>query len=90
ANALIRGEVDWWERPPADLQPLLGRSRDVVREVTDPAGRLAIMRLNHLHPPFNNVKVRQAVRMAAIQEDYMRASQGDDTSMWKLCRSLWP
>lgn len=90
ANALIRGEVDWWERPPADLQPLLGRSRDVVREVTDPAGRLAIMRLNHLHPPFNNVKVRQAVRMAAIQEDYMRASQGDDASMWKLCRSLWP
>jgi peptide/nickel transport system substrate-binding protein len=90
ANAIIRGEMDWWERPPADLQPLLGRSRDIVREVTDATGRVAIMRLNHLHPPFNNVKVRQAVRMAAIQEDYMRASQGDDTSSWQLCRNLWP
>jgi peptide/nickel transport system substrate-binding protein len=90
ANAIIRGEMDWWERPPADLQPLLGRSRDIVREVTDPSGRLAIMRLNHLHAPFNNMKVRQAVRMAAMQEDYMRGSQGNDPSTWKLCRSLWP
>ncbi len=54
ANALTRGEMDWWERPPADLQPLLARNRDVVREVTDASGRIAIMRLNHLHPPFNN------------------------------------
>ncbi|PTM52423.1 ABC transporter substrate-binding protein [Phreatobacter oligotrophus] len=90
ANALTRGEMDWWERPPADLQPLLARNRDVVREVTDASGRIAIMRLNHLHPPFNNPKVRAAVRMAVFQEDYMRATQGDDTSAWQLCRSLWP
>ena len=88
--ALQRGEVDWWERPPGDLQPLLAQSKDIQREVTDPAGRFAIMRLNHLHPPFNNIKVRQAVRMAVIQEDYMRASQGDDTQTWNECRSLWP
>lgn len=90
AAALQRGEVDWWERPPVDLQPLLARSRDIVREVTDTSGRLAIMRLNHLHPPFNNPKVRAAVRMAVMQADYMRASQGEDQSAWKLCRNLWP
>lgn len=90
ANAIMRGEMDWWERPPADLQPLLARSRDITREVTDPSGRLAIMRLNHLQAPFNNVKVRQAVRMAAMQEDYMRGSQGNDASAWTICRSLWP
>lgn len=90
ANALGRGEMDWWERPPADLQPLLARNRDITREVIDASGRIAIMRLNHLHPPFNNAKVRQAVRMAVMQEDYMRATQGDDTSAWQLCRSLWP
>ena len=90
AAALQRGEVDWWERPPVDLQPLLARSADIVREVTDPSGRLAIMRLNHLHPPFNDIKVRQAVRMAVMQEDYMRASQGEDQKGWQLCRNLWP
>ena len=90
AAALQRGEVDWWERPPVDLQPLLAKNKDIVREVTDPSGRLAIMRLNHLQPPFNNLKARQAIRMAVIQEDYMRASQGEDQSGWKRCRSLWP
>ncbi|WP_239504825.1 ABC transporter substrate-binding protein, partial [Enterobacter hormaechei] len=39
ANALMRGEVDWWERPLADLQPMLARNRDVVREVIDLTGR---------------------------------------------------
>ncbi|MCA0245643.1 MAG: ABC transporter substrate-binding protein, partial [Proteobacteria bacterium] len=30
-----------------------------------------------------------AVRMAVKQEDYMRAAQGDDTTLWQTCRSLW-
>ena len=90
ASALIKGEVDWWERPLADLQPLLAKSPDIVREATDASGRLAIMRLNHLHPPFDNPKVRAAVRMAVKQEDYMNATQGDDATLWQTCRSLWP
>jgi peptide/nickel transport system substrate-binding protein len=39
--------------------------------------------MNHLHPPFNNVKVRRAVLAALNQEDYMRALVGDDTALWK-------
>jgi peptide/nickel transport system substrate-binding protein len=89
ANALLKGEIDWWERPLSDLQPMLARNPDVVREVTDEAGRAAIMRMNHLQPPFNNPKVRAAVRMAVNQEDYMRATQGDDTSAWQTSRNLW-
>ncbi len=89
ANALIKGEVDWWERPLSDLQPMLAKSADITREVTDESGRGAIMRLNHLQPPFNNPKVRAAVRLAVNQEDYMRATQGDDTSIWKTSRNLW-
>lgn len=89
ANALVKGEIDWWERPLADLQPLLAQSPEIKREVIDRAGRGSIMRLNHLQPPFNNPKVRAAVRLAVKQEDYMRASQGDDTSTWQTCRSLW-
>ena len=89
AAALIKGEVDWWERPLADLQPMLAASKDVAREITDEAGRAAIMRLNHLQPPFNNPKVRAAIRMAVNQEDYMRATQGDDASVWQVSRNLW-
>jgi peptide/nickel transport system substrate-binding protein len=89
ASALTKGEIDWWERPLADLQPLLARSADINREVIDKAGRGSIMRLNHLQPPFNNPKVRAAVRLAVNQEDYMRASQGDDSSTWQICRNLW-
>ncbi len=89
AGALIKGEVDWWERPLSDLQPMLARSPDIVREVIDEGGRGAIMRLNHLQPPFNNPKVRAAVRIAVNQEDYMRATQGDDTSVWQTSRNLW-
>lgn len=89
ANALVKGEIDWWERPLADLQPMLARSPDITRQVIDRAGRGSIMRLNHLQPPFNNPKVRAAVRLAVKQEDYMRASQGDDTTTWQTCRNLW-
>src|SRR6478736_34860 len=28
--------------------------------------------------------------MAVNQEDYMQATQGDDTTLWQTCRSLWP
>ncbi len=90
AAALQSGEVDWWERPHPDLLPLLARSRDVKLEVTDAAGRMAIMRLNHLQPPFDDVRLRRAVRLLVKQEDYMRASRGDDRDAWMTCRSLWP
>lgn len=89
ANALIKGEVDWFERPPADLQPLLGKSADVKREVIDKSGRMSIMRFNCLHEPFNNIAVRQAIRLAVNQADYMRVTQGDDPADWAVCRSFW-
>ncbi|MEO3471129.1 ABC transporter substrate-binding protein [Roseomonas sp. CAU 1739] len=90
AAALQAGEVDWWERPHPDLQPLLARARDVRREITDPNGRLAVMRMNSLHPPFDNAAVRKAVRLSVAQEEYMRASRGDDRTEWFINRSLWP
>jgi peptide/nickel transport system substrate-binding protein len=31
ANALIKGEVDWWERPLSDLQPMLAKSAAAAR-----------------------------------------------------------
>ncbi|WP_237216577.1 ABC transporter substrate-binding protein [Falsiroseomonas oryziterrae] len=90
AAALQAGEVDWWERPHPDLQALLARSRDIRREVTDTAGRMAVMRMNCLHPPFDDVRIRRAVRLSVAQEEYMRASRGGDGPDWAVGRSLWP
>ena len=90
AAALGNGEVDWWERPLADLQPMLARNRDIRREIMDTDGRLALMRLNTLQPPFDDVRMRRAVRLSVQQDDHMRAAQGDDTALWQVSRSLYP
>jgi peptide/nickel transport system substrate-binding protein len=39
--------------------------------------------MNHLNPPFNDVRARRAVLMAMSREDYMRAMVGDDDRLWK-------
>jgi peptide/nickel transport system substrate-binding protein len=90
AAALINGEVDWWERPLSDLRPMLSRNREIRQEILDVEGRLALMRLNCLQPPFDDVRLRRAVRLSVMQENYMRAAQGDDASLWSDCRSLYP
>jgi peptide/nickel transport system substrate-binding protein len=81
--ALQNGEVDWWENPITDLVPTLKRNRNVAVDIADPLGNIGTFRMNHLHPPFNNVGVRRAVLMALSQEDYMRALVGDDNNLWK-------
>jgi peptide/nickel transport system substrate-binding protein len=83
AAALQNGEVDWWENPITDLVPVLKKNRNISVDIADPLGNIGVFRMNHLHPPFNDVKARRAILMALSQEDYMRALVGDDTSLWK-------
>lgn len=89
AAALRNNEVDWWEQPQPDLLPSLVKA-GLRTQIDQPGGRHAFARVNHLQAPFNDKKVRQAFLMAVNQEDYMRAAQGDDTSLWGICRSLYP
>jgi peptide/nickel transport system substrate-binding protein len=84
SGALQNGEIDWWETPIPDLIPVLKRNRSIKVDIADPLGNVGSFRLNHMHPPFNNVKVRRAVQMALSQEDYMRAVVGSDDSLWKV------
>jgi peptide/nickel transport system substrate-binding protein len=81
--ALQSGEVDWWETALSDLVPVLKRNRNVVVDVADPLGNIGSFRMNHLYPPFNDVRARRAVLMALSQEDYMRAVVGSDETLWK-------
>jgi peptide/nickel transport system substrate-binding protein len=87
--ALQAGEVDWWEDPIVDLVPLLRKNRNVSVDIADPLGNTGYLRMNHLHPPFNDVRARRAVLMALSQEDYMRAIAGNDDSVWKPMPSFF-
>ncbi len=89
AAALQNGEIDWWENPVPDLVPLLKRNRNINVDIADPLGNIGSFRINHLHAPFNDVRVRRAVMMALSQEDYMRAVVGDDEALWKALPSYF-
>lgn len=81
--ALQAGEVDWWEIPGADMLPALRRHRAIIVEQLDPLGSMAALRLNHLHPPFDDVRVRQAVMLSVDQAEYMRAIMGNEETLWR-------
>jgi peptide/nickel transport system substrate-binding protein len=81
--ALQNGEVDWWENPISDLVPLLRKNGNINVDIADPLGNIGSFRMNHLYPPFNNVKARRAILMAMSQEDYMRALVGSDDKLWR-------
>lgn len=76
-SALIRGEVDYLERIPADLLPLLDAKSGAKAEVVSKFGFQAIMRMNHLQPPFDNPKVRQAIAKAVDRSMYAAVVAGD-------------
>ncbi|WP_370688662.1 ABC transporter substrate-binding protein [Roseomonas sp. GC11] len=83
AAALRAGEVDWWEAPPFDLLPALARDRAIRTAVPDPTGYIGTMRLNHLHPPFNNPALRRALLPALRQADFMQAVAGEVADGWR-------
>lgn len=77
ANALIAGEVDYVPEPAFDLLPLLKESPDVTVEMLDPLGWQGMVRINHLAPPFDNAKMRQAMLSVVDQKEYLQAAIGN-------------
>ncbi len=88
AAALASGEADWWDSPPPDIWPVLAANPEITLAELDPLGSMGTLRFNHLHPPFDNVKMRQAVLAAADQVDFLVAYAGDPEN-WKLCPSFF-
>jgi peptide/nickel transport system substrate-binding protein len=88
AAAINAGEVDWWQQLPPDLIPVLAKNKDVKVDNTDPLGSIGILRFNHLQPPFNNQKLRQAVLAVVDQNDYALAIAGDAKN-GKACASYF-
>jgi peptide/nickel transport system substrate-binding protein len=86
--ALNAGEADWWENPPLDLVPVLAANPEVTVTNLDPLGIMTMVCFNHLYPPFDNAKMRQAVLAVADQKEFMAAVAGDP-KYWKVCASFF-
>jgi peptide/nickel transport system substrate-binding protein len=78
---LRNGEIDWWEVPLHDQAEGLTRDRDIT-VISHFATAMGVLRFNHLHPPFNNVAVRQALLGAVDQAEAMTAVAGTDRALW--------
>ena len=89
AAALQTGEIDWYEQPPPEIQQLLRRNRQIAIEPIDPLPASAIMRFNHLHAPFNDKKMRQALLPAISQEDFMQSVVGTDPALYRTGAGLF-
>jgi peptide/nickel transport system substrate-binding protein len=83
AAAVQNGEIDWFEIPPPEIQQLLRRNRQVKIEPLNPLPLTGILRFNHLQPPFNDKRIRQAFYPAVNQQDAMIAVVGTDPEQYK-------
>ena len=90
AAALQNGEIDWFEQPPPELQTLLRRNRALAIEAIDPLPLTGILRFNHLHPPFNDKRMRQALLPAIDQADFMQAIVGTEPGLWEKAGIFTP
>lgn len=89
AIAAIRaGEIDLIEYPNVDLLDSLAGEKDIKLEVLNKQGQLGWARLNFLHPPFNNVKARQAMLHLIHPTEVMKATFGDE-KYFRGCSSLF-
>lgn len=77
-SALQAGEVDYLERPPMDLLPVLESDPNIVVEILNKGGDDCYIRMNFLQKPFDNVKARQALLHLVDQQAFMAAAFGDE------------
>ncbi|MCI0755845.1 ABC transporter substrate-binding protein [Teichococcus vastitatis] len=89
AAALQAGEVDYLEYAPFDYLPILQRDKRVT--LAKPNGMAQLMgglALNHAQPPFNNLRVRQALQMALNQGEIVAAHGLPEGMFLPLCQSM--
>ncbi len=86
--AFNNGEVDIFELPQADFIALLEKSPN-VKLAADPLGSQGWLRPNHLHPPFDNPKARQALVHMVNQEEYLAAAGFPEKYRLKSCAAYF-
>jgi peptide/nickel transport system substrate-binding protein len=88
AAALAAGEVDWWEIPPLDFLPKIEQNPALRTFVPDPLGTQGWLQPNHLHPPFNNRKAREALLHMMDQVTYLALAIGP-AKYYRPCHSVF-
>src|SRR5438067_2793205 len=88
SSAIQRGEVDIIDALPNDQSPVLKRNKEVRLDRTSHLASIGYIRPNHLSPPFDNPKARQALALAVNQEEYLSAAFGDER-WWRQCFSYF-
>jgi peptide/nickel transport system substrate-binding protein len=87
-NALSKGEIDFVEQPSHDLLGTLKKDPNVSVIISPPLKGQYVFRPNHIHKPFDNPKIRQALWYAFNQEDFLMATIGDADYI-KECKALF-
>ena len=87
-NALSKGELDMVEQPSHDLLGTLKKDPNVSVIISPPLKGQYVFRPNHIHKPFDNPKIRQALWYAFNQEDFLMATIGDADYI-KECKALF-
>lgn len=85
--ALANGEIDFVENPAPEFLPML-RQAGVVIERTDTLGFQGMLRMNHLHPPFDDARARQALLYLIDQERYLQAMFGNP-EVTQVCNAFF-
>jgi len=85
--ALNSGEVDLLDQPTLDLVPTVEKNPDVVISDITMLENYGGLRPNFLHPPFNNVKARQALALMVDQAEYAQSAYGNK-KYWRTCMSM--
>ncbi len=87
-NALQSGDFDFMENPSFDLLPVVKANKDIKIEILNKLGFQTLGRMNFLHPPFDNVKVRRAALLAMNQKDVLDALIGNP-EYYKICGAFF-
>ncbi|WP_341895243.1 ABC transporter substrate-binding protein [Ferrovibrio terrae] len=87
-NALQAGEIDIFEEVPPDMLGLIAKNPRVKAVPQDSLGVQVVFRMNSIQPPFNNPKIRQAIRYMVDQNVFLRAYV-EDPKLYKDCPSFY-
>ena len=87
-NALQSADIDFLENPSFDLLPALLKDKNLKVEVLNKLGFQTLGRMNFLHPPFDNVKVRRAAFLAMNQKPVLEALVGN-ADYYQLCGAVF-
>lgn len=87
-NALQSGDIDFMEQPSYDLLPILTADKNLKLETLNTLGFQTLGRMNFLHPPFDNIKVRRAAFLALSQKPVLDALVGNP-EYYKLCGAVF-